>query len=175
LPETVFVQGNYAYAGTGSGLTVLDITLPAQPRPVGYLVLPGRVKDIYVEGTTAYLAKASEWVEGKSTAGGLWTVDVSDPKAPALTVFYETVAELDDLTLLNGYLYSVEHLDFYEEGFGINGGVRVFDLSEPAAPQEIASYEMPWKPSEIDIIGTVEDYLYLSAGEGGLFILRFEP
>jgi hypothetical protein len=173
--ETVFVQGNYAYAGTGAALTVLDITIPSQPRPVGYLALPGRVKDIYVEGTVAYLAKASDWVEGENATGGLWTVDVSDPKVPTLTNFYETVGELDDLTLLNGYLYSVEQPGFYEGVSDINGGLRMFDISQPAAPQEAAFYEMSWKPGRIDIIGTANDYIYLGAEEGGLFILHFDP
>jgi hypothetical protein len=86
-----------------------------------------------------------------------------------------TVGELDDLTLLNGYLYSVEQPGFYEGVSDINGGLRVFDLSQPAAPQEVGFYELPWKPVGTDIIGTVDDNLYLGAEEGGLFILHFEP
>jgi hypothetical protein len=49
------------------------------------------------------------------------------------------------------------------------------DISQPADPQEVGFYELPWKPEGTDIIGTVDDYIYLGAEEGGLFVLYFEP
>jgi hypothetical protein len=74
--------------------------------------------------------------------------------------------ELDDLTLIEGYLYSVE-----QPGL-VGGRLHVFDPSNPAALTEVGFYDAPQGPTRIDLIGASNDYIYLSAVEGGLFILH---
>jgi hypothetical protein len=53
---TVLIQGKYAYLGEGLKLVILDISEPANPRPIGSLLLPQRPLDIEVAGDYAYVA-----------------------------------------------------------------------------------------------------------------------
>ncbi len=77
--EAMSVQGDYAYAGGRFGLTILDVSNPAQPVEIGHLALP--VVDIEVAGDYAYIAAGD---------AGLHLVDVSDPTAPVEVGRYNT-------------------------------------------------------------------------------------
>jgi hypothetical protein len=172
--EAVFVQGSYAYVPMGATLVVLDISSPAQPRQVGSVALPGQVKDIYVQGNYAYLAKASGEAERQRPIGGLWVVDVSAPEAPTIVSSQEFVGDIDDLTVIEGYLYRVEQPRLDVGLFEIGGRLHSVDISNPAAPKVTGFYELPQGPPEVNIIGAIENYLYLSTAEGGMFILQFD-
>jgi hypothetical protein len=68
----VAVAGGYAYAVEESGLLhVLDVSVPAQPRPVAALADVG-VGELVVDGTTLLVG----------TGGWLVAVDVTDPRLP---------------------------------------------------------------------------------------------
>ncbi len=48
-------------------------------------------------------------------------------------------------------------------------GLRVVNVSDPAAPREVGSYATPGSASDLAVAG---DYVYLAEGDGGLLILR---
>ena len=48
----------------------------------------------------------------------------------------------------------------------------MIDVSDPAHPSE-AGYFIP--PQPVSQVTTVGDYIYLSAGEAGLYVLQFTP
>lgn len=76
------VVGNRLYAiGQGSFYT-LDITTPATPKLLGQLSGLGTTRQMFVQGTIAYVTARQD---------GLWLVDISDPMKPALISHYDTV------------------------------------------------------------------------------------
>lgn len=52
-----------------------------------------------------------------------------------------------------------------------DGGLRVVDISSPAAPQEAGYYDTQGWAQEVAIVG---DDIYLADDPGGLLILRFD-
>src|SRR3982074_503509 len=79
---------------------------------------------------------------------GTSVVDVSDPRRPQVVAQLETppgthshkVQVVDDVLLVN-----YERSPFERDLNTWQGGLRVFDISNPAAPREIAFVKMPGK------------------------------
>ena len=68
----VWGEGDFAYLGSfnGSGVAIIDISEPTQPRELAHVELQPVVRAVSVEGQYAYLAAG--W-------SGLVIVDISDP------------------------------------------------------------------------------------------------
>ena len=142
--------GDYLYLGEGSGLTVLDISVPAQPRQVGSLPLDGSdVEGIAFSGPTAYL------VNGR----GLQTVDLSDPIRPTQLGSLPTARWATSLKLSGNLAYV---------GYGFDGGVDVVNVSDPRNPTVVGAYDAEREARDIQIVGR---YAYLASGTDGLTIL----
>ena len=72
----VAVAGNYAYVSSwGSGLQVIDISVPESPEIVGSVDTPGFANGVAVAGNYAYV---SDW------GSGLQVIDISVPESPAI-------------------------------------------------------------------------------------------
>jgi hypothetical protein len=68
-PESVSVQGDYAYVGMTRELAVLDVSDPAYPVRVGYALLPGGASDVQVAGDFAYAAIGTRYALAAATSG----------------------------------------------------------------------------------------------------------
>jgi len=77
--RAVAVQGGYAYVGMGAELAVMDIRDPARPKRAGYVLTPGEVQNIMLQGNYAYVAFRAE-----DRAAGMQVIDVSNPAVPIL-------------------------------------------------------------------------------------------
>ena len=125
--EQLAVVGNTAYtASWGFGLINVDLSNPARPVELGRLEFPfAAVLD--VEGDYAYLAR---WTNG----GQFAVADVSDPTAP--TFVWETGLASQP------YRLQVDQQHAYlAEGTSSDpatGGLRVFDLANPASPAQLS-------------------------------------
>jgi len=116
--------GNTASAGT------VTVTIVA-PRIVGSLALPGRARQVAVNGNLAFVAAAP---------GGLHIVDISNPAAPVLVT---TVALGDcyDVRLSGQYAYVMSPSQF-----------RLLDVSTPSAPVVVSTLQVTG--IGLDLIGT---------------------
>jgi hypothetical protein len=125
--EDVDVQSGVGYlASWGYGLLIYDLTDPSQPAPLGDVEL-GAASAVDVEGDWAYLVKSS--------GGGLFAVaDVSDPTQPVIVQSLPLSKGLDVLYPQGLALVADEQV------FDI-GGLRIFDVTDPASPAEIAHYD----------------------------------
>jgi hypothetical protein len=129
--NAVAVAGHYLYVipyRWPMDLLIIDISDPAHPSEVSGLTLENFSADsIAVDGRYAYLAGYC----------GLRIVDVSDPAHPWLAGSYGTCS---------GSMY---HRDLVvREGYVFAAGTRfvVYDVSNPASPQEIGSLAVEgWK------------------------------
>jgi hypothetical protein len=151
--HTVFVQGNYAYVGEGAGMTVLDVSNPAKPKPVGRSrVWADAVEDIYVTGHYAYVAA------GKS---GLHIIDIANPavlvEVGALVVDSHESAR--HVVVAGNYAYVAYYTGFW-----------VVDVSNPAAPSYKGRFNAGAGPVGTFVV--TGGYAYIPAATyGGLQIV----
>ncbi|TSC76394.1 MAG: hypothetical protein G01um101431_527, partial [Parcubacteria group bacterium Gr01-1014_31] len=134
-PQSIVVQGRYAYVvgalngQAESGLQILDISDPTQPRAVGSLaddsttVLNGAY-GITVSGRYAYISSFSD--------GGIQIVDISDPANPrAVGSSTASGAGTQSPVLVQGrYLYVTVYS---------GNKVVVFDVIDPGNPKQVGS------------------------------------
>jgi hypothetical protein len=146
----VVVQGSYAYISVGPRLVVLDVSDPTSPVVVGQsAVLSNIVQDVYVTGSYAYLGTGE---------GGLYVIDISNLAAPV---------KVGTAAVSTGSVYvagSYAYLGWGEcRGLGgglweCDGSLRVVDVSNPAAPVEVGSYDAPGGVNGVYVVG---NYAYV--------------
>ncbi|MEE8452755.1 MAG: CARDB domain-containing protein [Thermoguttaceae bacterium] len=129
------VAGDYAYELTSSGLRVLDIADPDQITRVSKLVFPVDVGvGVHLEGDRLYTVDDQ----------ALRVFDVSVPHLPTL------MAELDSDSYMMGSTTVRESVFFAGEG----ATLTITDLSDPAAPDSLASYGLRGEIQGIAVEGT---------------------
>lgn len=93
----VAVKGKYAYVAAGrSGLHVVDLTDPLNPRGVGYYQTTGDAVSVAINLPALYLA---------DTLAGLITLDLSNPESPT-KIGGNTAIEPESLEVAGGYLFT---------------------------------------------------------------------
>jgi len=113
------VSGNYAYAANRlTGLTVLDVSNPANPAQVGTVDTPGDATAVQVAGHYAYVADGP---------GGLRIVDVADPTQPRLVGHFLIPQRAMAVGVAGARAWVIEP-----------NGIHVADVGNPAAPVKVA-------------------------------------
>jgi hypothetical protein len=150
--------GKFAYVGTwsqpcsGTGVKVIDVNDPTNPKLVAYAGHGGGVstEDVVVRriggrdilGTGVQSCKAGH-------VGGLELVDVTDPRNPVTLSFLPVpsggVHELDMVVRPDGRalaLLAVPFVEFDNVYFGADqgGDFRIVDISDPGNPVEVSSW-----------------------------------
>ena len=190
VTRAIAIQGEYAYAGIGARLVVLDMRDPAAPRAVGQSSpLAGVVEDLAFSGNYAYVALG---------AGGLAVVDISRPQAPRVVDTDETDGLTDQLAVAGDYLVRADSFsalrvmdirdrahpvrtgfyraaEMYAQGLVIlgetayvsdfYGGLRSIDISDPTSPTQTSAYEPGNFSKGLAIQG---DMAYLSTSDAFL-------
>ncbi|MFB6151839.1 MAG: LVIVD repeat-containing protein [Haloarculaceae archaeon] len=152
-------DGRYAFVAALDGFRVVDLADPSDPAVVatrvGILADRGgplaALKDLAYDGGRLLLAN-----DGRSPAGELVAFDVSDPTDPRLETAYDAGYGVHNCDVGGDYAYATtgEALDGGYDTTAHNfdivdgvlysswyrGGVRVHDVSDPAAPVELASW-----------------------------------
>ncbi len=157
----VAVLGDYAYvADNSSGLQVLDITDPANPRIVGSVVTPDNAGGVTVSGNYAYIV----------IYHGLQVVDISDPVNPQ-TVYSMDIGDLRDVAISGNYAYvSGGTWGLYRE----YGWLKAIDITNPARPQVMGSVNTRNLAFDVEVSGS---YAYVTMGvssgygPGGLCVI----
>jgi len=159
--STVDVSGNYAYSAALSGLHIMNISNPASPFWVGRY--PGDNTDweydhpTFVSGQYAYVALPFNAYPVSNT---MLIIDVSDPYDPTLAGSYGPI-QATDIYVAGDYAYAATG----------NSGFQIIDVSNPAIPNLVESYDTPG-----DAVGIFapDEYIYV-ADNSALLILRFGP
>jgi hypothetical protein len=189
--QALALSGTTLYVGDGDGeLYVVDASAPASASITGQVRLPGRVEDLMLSGTTVYAAvgvsgvsvvdastPASPSIDGTITTGNEATgvawlgsrLCVSDGYAglrvittavPGSTVVgsYEDISRSRSSALSGDYA-------FLAAG---NAGVRVYDVSSPAAPVLAGNATAATNARDVALD---DDVLYVADGQYGLALL----
>jgi hypothetical protein len=151
----VAVGGDVAYvADWFHGLRVFDLGDPSGPEMVAATVTGGHPSSVLLDGTRLVL--------GESTNGGaLHVLDVTDPLAPVwlgatATSFANGLALRDDLV-------------FVAEGsLGAPGGMRIFDVANPAAIRLVGYYAGCDSARDVALAG---DIALLACGSDGFHLV----
>ncbi|MBD3236700.1 MAG: T9SS type A sorting domain-containing protein [Candidatus Eisenbacteria bacterium] len=142
----VVVQGDHAYLGGGSALSIYDVSDLENPTWVGSV--DGGTRKLDVSGGHAFLA---------SGASGLRTMDVSDPSAPVQLGRYDTFGSSGTTCLYDDHAYIAQGGD----------GVIVVDLTEMANPLQVGRFDTPGSAYDVTV---VDGLAYVADYDGGLRI-----
>ncbi|MGN7726411.1 pre-peptidase C-terminal domain-containing protein [Luteimonas sp. 22616] len=154
--EAIAMSGDIAWlASWGYGLVGVDLSDPAAPVEAGRMAFPfAAVLD--VAGQYAYVAK---W-----TNGGLFGVaDISNPAAPTLVWQGGLSNQPYALKVDGSHAYMAES---NESNTTADGGLRVFDLADPAAPVEVSHLNADCGNGYDLAIDSAVSLLYLACGTG---------
>ena len=128
---SIHVQGNHAYLGHRSEFAILDISKPARPKRIGYLLLS--TLDMVVEGEIAYVAGCD----------GLAIVDVSRPANPRVLGFMPTSHSAIGIAKTGG----IAVLVVYKEG------LHIINVSEPSKPRLASVVPMDSRVTDVALHG----------------------
>lgn len=160
------------YLASEGQLTLHDIHTPLSPHELSCVDLWGSAifpaartptaTGIAVSGKVAYLA---------AEAGGVWMIDVSDPRRPTRIGVFDEPATMEpkekgktkpiyagDLAVLGDFLYVID-----------DDLLRVLDVSDPTSPREVGSLSLPagifgWGP----FLAIAGHTVYIADGAAGL-------
>jgi hypothetical protein len=167
----VAVQGNYAYVGhegptdglthTSPSIHILDISDPTLPVPVAIFTMP-----VYVPGPGYYQDPPRDIVLGEGVAlvatggtGGVTTVEITDLANPRALGSHDTPGYATGLALSHPFLYVADR----------EGGLRVLDVSDPAAISERYHSTAPYAVR----VAVVGDSIYVADNQAGLYLYRY--
>jgi hypothetical protein len=120
-PRAFQGQFRYGYVCDEQGIKVLDVTNPAQPRPLGVLPLED-AHNIYLARTYAYVAA------GKN---GLVILDIEKPDAPRIDQVFNAGGCINDLHDVKLGITYVSEFAYLADG---KNGMRVVQLTSPETP-----------------------------------------
>ncbi len=187
------VVGNTAYIGVGPRLVILDVSGPSDPIELGRTdVLPGVVDDIMIEGSHAYLSTwhrpgllvvdvsdsssptlVAEYetiarVDGIDIVSGMIYIaeqnllEIAQIVGPTTLLYRSDIATVGstyDVTVVGNVAYVAD---------GNDGGLRLFDVSDPDAPTLLGAYD-----SDHEVVDVVVSagYAYIADYPASLLIV----
>lgn len=152
-------SGDYTFAvDSRHGMWVLEPWTPDQGnrtrlRPVGFLLLPADLRRVVVSDPYAYVLGGSK----------VFIVDISDPQNPQKTGEFDTGAEARGMAITDyGTKKEPKPAALVAAA---QKGVQVWDLSNPAQPQLLSTYDTPKDATDIVLSGS---YAFIADGNYGL-------
>jgi hypothetical protein len=145
--SNIATAGSYLYVGVGSELQVLSLSDPANPIPVGSIILDETIGYVYASGEYLYVGNYEEYLEESQ----LFVLNVSDPARPVLVSSLDGVGWVEYATVANEYLY-----------LGTANGIDIVNVSDPTMPWLVSHFDH----SPVDFYGknrmeVFGEYLYL--------------
>ncbi|WP_154898260.1 Calx-beta domain-containing protein [Gimesia maris] len=143
------VVGNIAYVANGNaGLSVLDISDPANVIELGTYNTPGYASSVQVIGTVAYVADGS---------GGLRVLDVTTPASITEQGYFDTTGTADEVQVVGTTAYVADS----------SAGLRVLNVGTPASITETGYYNTV----SADTVQIESNTAYITNSSTGFYIL----
>jgi len=151
---TIELMGDIAYVYGVGGLTVLDLTNPANPVALAHYLPPGHPQVRFYDGEAV-----GDVVYATGREDLLFVIDLSLPFDPFLAAVHgEPGVSYEGAAARDGHLYAARHAD----------GLEVLDLANPLAPVtvgELSELENAWD------VAFAGDRILVADGAGGLAVV----
>jgi hypothetical protein len=140
-------QGARTYVADGDGgLLVLDTSDPRRPRRTGALDTTGSARGVAIGAGYAYVA------DGRA---GLQVVSLANPDRPVLVATLDTPGFVRNVAIAGRFAYVADAGYFTEASRWVAGtGLRVYDISGPAAPRFLAALAVGDAPNRVLVDGS---------------------
>jgi hypothetical protein len=143
---------NLAYAGSGGGVYILDVSTPSNPVKISEGIHSrGIVRGLFYDAETQRLYLAAE-------QGGLEIWNMVNPSRPRKLGFYYTPGKSFGVYVAGDYAYITD----------LNVGLRIIDVSHPTEPREIGFCDTPGNAFDVYVVG---DSAYIADGSEGLRVI----
>jgi hypothetical protein len=144
----VIVRNGLAYVTSGrTGLWVVDVSNPSDPRRVGNFQTEGYAYDIIIDSTIAYLSlnDPGEFIN-EEPWNGIWTLDISRPDSMRVLGTYMT-NDAFNISKSGSLLFVTHGNDILPAQGTIETTVTILDVSDPSDMQRegwiVAEYDVP--------------------------------
>jgi hypothetical protein len=174
--DIIKVEGDTLYAlSRFSGLTIIDLSNPADLRVLGRYQSSATPFEMYVESGTAYVMyndfSHREYDEEVGyyvwqSSSRMTAIDVSDPRSPALLGYQNLPGEISDSRKVGDVVYVVTHQSNYCWQCDTVSNTRVssYDVSDPSvfAPVDSERFEDSNESWGVRHVSASQDRLYVS-------------
>ena len=150
----VAVHGRYAFvAEADTGIRVVDIATPTQPKSVALFGVPKQVLGVAAANGQLLIAEA------QSLKGGVRLCDVADSGALTEVGYWECDTDVWDIAVFGTRAFVSMASD----------GVHLLDLGNPRAPKDLGRLDLS---NAVWGVAPVGDCLYAALGKDGLGVLK---
>lgn len=146
------LQDNYLYTGSNNILTAFDLTNLSQPVQRSQTNIPVTIETLFAYGSNLYI--------GSST--GMYIYSISDLATPQYMSVYSHITACDPVVVKGDYAYVTLRTGNFCTGW--ENLLEVVNISNPATPYQVASYNMT-NPHGLGISGNT---LFVCDGTAGL-------
>ncbi len=147
----IAVQGDYVYlAAAMSGVAIVDIHDPLNPRLVSWCDTPGSVSALVANGSFLYASDSWE---------GVQVVNVADPEHPVIEGAYNTPGDARGVALYGEYVLIAD---------GYDGGLQIVNVALPQVPYPAGSLNTDGIAKRVVVEG---HYAYVADGDGAVVIV----
>jgi len=148
----VAVSGSLAYVADDSGLQVIDVSNPKNPKIISSVEMPSSASGLTLSGSLVYVADME---------GGLQIVDVSNPKNSRIIGSVDTPGAAAGVAVSGSLAYITDWTFEYTENNEHINNLQIIDISKPEKPEIIGSLEMRGLGSGIAVSGATA---YVASG-----------
>jgi hypothetical protein len=168
----VMVSGTLAYLGGNNGLTIFDISQPAQPVTLTHLATTQPIQDLKVVSNLLYLAQGVYAPFPYPVTGTMQIWDIQNPVSPVIRSSFTISPEAPiAIEVVGAYAYVGAS---YAGPFFQQSTLYVLDVSNPSEP--MLTQRLLKVDASIGDIAHADDELYLARYvAGGLDILTLTP
>jgi len=141
------IKNNFLYlAAKNNGLIIIDISDPSNPVQIGVFNNRTNISQVIVKDNYAYTAGSS-----------LQIIDISDVNDLQRVSYYNKFP-VSKITMNNNYIYVAATYH----------GMRVIDISDPAAPKSIGGIDTRASVYDVSVAG---DYVYVANNNFGVSVV----
>jgi hypothetical protein len=162
----------YILNATLRGLQIVDVTNPLSPSLKGTVLVTGSPRQIYIEGTTAYVLVSGSFdydcggyhgICGWEAQSGVSTlvlaVDVTNPAAPQVLGQLRIDGDLQDSRIVGNILYVISDTDNLTY-------VASLDVSNPRSFEKVDELDFPFSQWDVGVFANVTETRITIAGSG---------
>jgi len=142
-------DGEYLYVAHVQGLSIFDVSDPANPEKIGSVPTAGDAEGVAVAGDYAYVADGDN---------GLVIIDITDKTDPQQVGHYDTAGWANGVVVAGDYAYVADNTN----------GLVIVNISYKKNPMEEGYYNTAGDAEGVAVSG---DYAYVADGGGGLVVV----